>query len=87
MYVRDKKRRPIGCVVAVECDGLVAIGASKCNDLDPFDKHIATDLAVGRAAQALCGIEVEKPAHTCNKVMDIVRRRAKSYYKNSEVIN
>lgn len=88
MYVRDKSRKPIGCVVAIQGKkNKVAIGTSKCNDVDIFDKDIATELAIGRAAQKLLGMDVTNPAHTCNKVVDIVRSRASTYFKGCEVIN
>lgn len=45
-YIRNAKREPIGCIVAIDKD---SIGISLLNPKDEFNKKIAKNIAIGRA--------------------------------------
>lgn len=48
-YVRDRKGRPLGAIVAVKRKGGFMVGHSLCNRLDRFDRETALKIAFGRA--------------------------------------
>lgn len=53
-FVRNKKKQPVGVLVAVKYDKKVYIGWSKCNTkLDRFDRKFGFYLAVVRANKKL----------------------------------
>ena len=49
-YIRDKERRPIGCMVALGFSRYTIIGYSLCNTKkDKFNKTLGKDIAYNRA--------------------------------------
>lgn len=55
-YIRNAKRQPIGCIVAIDKD---SIGISLVHPKDEFNKKLAKKIAIGRAE---LGIFPEIPA-------------------------
>ena len=45
-YIRNAKRQPIGCIVAIDKD---SIGISLVHPKDEFNKKLAKKIAIGRA--------------------------------------
>ena len=77
-YVRDKKRRPVGVVVAT---GKHQIGWSKCNRLDEWDRQKALMIAKNRAN---AGMERDVFANAPYDIMTAVEKmedRALKYYQ------
>jgi hypothetical protein len=77
-YVRNSKREPIGCVVAIDRD---SIGVSLLNPKDSFDRNLAKRIAIGRAE---LGVAPEIPAKKEDLFEDAIHRmalRAARYFK------
>ena len=77
-YIRNAKREPIGCIVAINKD---SIGISLLNPKDEFDKKIAKNIAIGRAE---LGIFPEIPIKKEGLVERSIQRmvdRADRYFK------
>jgi hypothetical protein len=85
-YVRDKKNRPIGCVVAVKDESYgFKIGLSKCHTGERFRKTDARNLAIERANEStlMCSsISLFEKSHApfCFAAA-LMTRRAMKYFK------
>lgn len=74
-YVRDKKRRKVGVVVALDAN---IVGWSKCNiKKDRFIKDFGINIACGRA---VINSKVKVP-HTISPAFENMKERAKRYFK------
>jgi len=73
-YVRDKKRRPIGAIVALD---KVSVGWSKCSKHDLWNKKIALNVAAGRAEASNYRDIFYNIPHSFKKDIEWMRERAK----------
>lgn len=73
-YVRNRKRRPVGVVVAT---GKYHVGWSLCDKKDEWDKEVGMAMAVGRAVMPKTGF----PAQTVDKAVIEMKARAVAHYK------
>jgi len=86
-YVRDRRRKPIGCVVAIKHkDGRVILGVSLHNPKDKWDKDLALAIAIGRS---YCNGFMPKVPHSkqkyvMNTVIDVMER-SKRYFKTPRI--
>ena len=80
-YKRDKKRNPVGVVVATKDPqtGHINYGFSLCRKGDRFTKARALEIALGRSQfddyDMICTI------HSLRDTLNKVEARAKKYYK------
>ena len=74
-YVRDRKNKPIGCVVAIDKDKL---GWSLCNRRDKWNRKVAVELAKKRAIENH-GIKIIPI--TVVSEYKIMSNRARKYFK------
>lgn len=91
-YVRDRKNRKVGVVVAYRTDNNIMLGWSLCNKKDKFDKIIALNKASQRARQIgdfqkvgdriwSYNMEDNVPRSITNTFINL-SQRAKRYYKD-----
>lgn len=73
-YVRNRKKRPIGVVVAT---GKYKVGWSLCDKKDEWDKEVGMAMAVGRAVLP----KNEDPAQTVSRTVANMKQRAVEFYK------
>ena len=79
LYVRNRKRQPVGVVVARKNEsGRVMFGWSRCNRKDRFDKYLGLELARGRTLGWLSSVEVPRDV---NKCLHSISQRAEKYFK------
>ena len=76
-YVRDKERRPVGVVVALNKN---QIGWSKCNNKDHFDKKLGIIKATGRAMSTNPIKHISTP-QCMREHVSRMADRAERYYK------
>ncbi len=82
-YIRNKKGRPHGVVVALRDNNEVCYGYSICNPVDRWDRHEALERAINRALER----EYELPTapNTIKKILegyDNLSKRAVKYFKD-----
>jgi hypothetical protein len=78
-YVRNKKGRPTGVIVAIKSDQGFNVGYSLCNKKDRFDREMALKIAFGRA-ELHNQIPAEVPREICRIIPDFIAR-CKKYYR------
>jgi len=50
-YLHNKNNFPVACVASdLKPDGSILVAVSTYNPIDPFDKRVARDVAIGRLA-------------------------------------
>lgn len=91
-YIRDNLRNPTGVVVADVVkmfDGSfeIAVGWSRCNKKDRFNKKRGKEIALGRATaknsiESLKDEFMQLPTEICIAIASIVNRAGK-YYKQA----
>lgn len=80
-YVRNKKRRPMGVLVALKDSNSpegFRIGYSLCNKKDRFSKHMGLVVAIGRADVAVT--EYGLPRDIAGLLPEF-KARCRKYYK------
>lgn len=82
-YIRDKKRRKIGVVVAIKHDNKIRIGWSKVKRTagDVFDKDRGIDIAVNRAIK---NSQSPYPFTIFDDIVHLVGRAAKYFKKDDK---
>lgn len=78
-YLRDKNRRPIGCVVALDQD---SIGVSLLNPKDKFNREVARNLAAGRALQGIVPDVRGRKEELVERAIRRMAVRAYRYFKD-----
>lgn len=78
-YLRDKNRKPIGCVVALDQD---SIGVSLLNPKDKFNREVARNLAAGRALSGIVPNVRGRKEEMVERALKRMARRAYSYFKD-----
>lgn len=80
-YIRDRRGRPVGALVAVKADGGFRVGYSLCRRQDRFCKRMAIKIAVGRG---LANAEETSPGeimpHAVRKALPEFKSRCERYY-------
>jgi hypothetical protein len=78
-YIRNSKGQRIGVLLAFKKDEHeLAIGWSKCNKLDQFDRTRAVEIAIGRALRGTAAL----PPRVVVKKLKEFEDRAKRYFFN-----
>jgi hypothetical protein len=83
-YLRDKKRKPMGVLVAVKKgnNGNFHIGYSMCRKSDTFDKSMGLKIAIGRCESENYETFTKTP-HNLRKMLPEFVKRCEKYYKGS----
>lgn len=75
-YVRDKKGRPFGVVVAT---GRNLIGWSKCNKSDKWNRELGLKIAANRSSSCVPSDVVDVPKDMVTHYMSMVTRSRKYF--------
>ena len=78
-FVRNKKRQPVGVVVARKIDGYVRLGWSRCSRQDRFNKNLGLELARGRTLGWVGNYQIP---HDVNKTLAVMKDRARKYFRS-----
>jgi len=77
-YIRNAKREPIGCVVAIDRD---SIGVSLLNPKDGFNRSLAKKIAIGRAELNIVPIIPRRKEDLVEDAIHRMALRAARYFK------
>jgi hypothetical protein len=80
-YIRNKKGKPLGILVATKDDNGFSIGYSLCNNKDRFEKETGLKIAFGRA-DTWTLIPYDMPRAISRSLPDFIKR-CKRYYRTS----
>jgi len=86
-YVRDSRRNPIGCVVAIKHeDGRIILGVSLHNPKDKWDRDLAVKIAIGRSYcdGVMPEVPHSKQKYVMSAMLDVIER-SKRYFKTPNV--
>ena len=78
-FLRNSKREPIGCIVAIDKD---SIGVSLLNPKDEFDRKLAKKIAVGRAELGIFPLIPRRKEELVEDALQRMAIRAGRYFKD-----
>jgi hypothetical protein len=81
-FLRNSKREPIGCVVAIDKN---SIGISLLNPKDEFDRKLAKKIAIGRAELGILPFIPSRKEALVENALRRMADRAGRYFKDEYV--